>query len=112
MRQPTNPTRSIKCVSKPSGCWAKIWPPTTILWQDSRFDVPRDGEILILPEVEGIEFNPPRRVFRWQEDVHREDFRLRAHPSVVGTTTRGTIRIFLGVVILAEVTVAIRVEAD
>ena len=79
--------------------------------QDSRFGVPQDGEITVLPEVEGIEFNPPRRVFRWQEDVHREDFRLRAGPALVGRTARGRIRVFLGVVILAEIDVAIRVEA-
>ena len=47
---------------------------------DSRHGVPQDGEITFLPEIPGVQFNPERRVFRWQEDVHREEFRLRASP--------------------------------
>ena len=30
----------------------------------------------MVPEVEGIKFNPPRRSFLWDEPVHREEFRL------------------------------------
>ena len=51
---------------------------------DSRSGVPQDGEITFLPEMDGVRFNPERRVFRWQEDVHREEFRIRADPSIDG----------------------------
>ena len=78
---------------------------------DSRFGVPQDGEITFLPEIPGVTFNPERRVFRWQEDVHREEFRLRADPEVNGRTVRGRLRVYLGMIILAEVDLALRVDA-
>ena len=43
--------------------------------QDSLAAVPRSGELTMVPDVPGIEFNPPRS-FLWNEPVHRE-FRLR-----------------------------------
>ena len=79
---------------------------------DSRLGVPQDGEITFLPEIPGVTFNPERRVFRWQEDVHREEFRLRADPDLVnGRTARGRLRSTSGVIILAEVDLALRVDA-
>ena len=77
---------------------------------DSRFGVPQDGEITFLPEIPGVTFNPERRVFRWQEDVHREEFRLRADAELDGRTARGTLRVYLGMIILAEVDLALRVD--
>ena len=56
-------------------------------------------------------FNPERRIFRWQEDVHREEFRLRADPDLDGRTARGRLRVYLGMIILAEVDLALRVDA-
>ena len=78
---------------------------------DSRFGVPQDGEITFLPEIPGVTFNPERRIFRWQEDVHREEFRLRADPDLEGRTARGRLRVYLGMIILAEVDLALRVDA-
>ena len=78
---------------------------------DSRFGVPEDGEITFLPEIPGVTFNPERRIFRWQEDVHREEFRLRADPDLDGRTARGRLRVYLGMIILAEVDLALRVDA-
>ena len=77
---------------------------------DSRHGVPLDGEITFLPEIPGVEFNPERRIFRWQEDVHREEFRLRAGSDLVGRTARGRLTVYLGVIILAEVDLALRVD--
>ncbi|GMV90844.1 MAG: hypothetical protein AMXMBFR82_06220 [Candidatus Hydrogenedentota bacterium] len=77
---------------------------------DSRATVPHEGEITFLPEVTGIQFNPPRRVFLWVENVHREEFRLRADASLEGQTARGSLSVFLGSILLAEVTLAIRVQ--
>ena len=78
---------------------------------DSRHGVPQDGEITFLPEIPGVQFNPERRVFRWQEDVHREEFRLRASPDLAGRTARGRLTVYLGVIILAELDLAVRVDA-
>lgn len=79
---------------------------------DSRLAVPREGEITMLPEVSGIEFNPPRRSFFWKDGVavHTESFDMRANPSLDGQTARGRLTIFLGRIILAEISLAIRVD--
>ncbi|MEK7408191.1 MAG: Hsp70 family protein [Acidobacteriota bacterium] len=41
--------------------------------QDSTQPIPREGEITFVPEIPGVEFNPARRSFLWQEQVHREE---------------------------------------
>jgi hypothetical protein len=80
--------------------------------QDSRAAVPREGEITFMPEVPGITFNPPRRSFLWQEAVHREEFRLRAGADLNGQTARGRLTVFLGGLILADVSLTIRVDRN
>src|SRR5262249_52898290 len=62
-----------------------------------------------VPAVPGVEFNPPRYTFHWTEAVHRAEFRLRAVPDLVGQTARGRLSVFLGDLLLAEVSLAIRV---
>jgi hypothetical protein len=79
--------------------------------QDSRQAVPREGEITFVPEMPGVEFNPPSRSFFWTESVHREEFRLRALARLEGQTARGRLTVWLGSVILAEVDLAIRVDS-
>jgi hypothetical protein len=79
--------------------------------QDSRLAVPRDGEITFVPEVPGVQFNPPRRTFVWQEPVHREDFRMRAPADLDGKTARGRLTVYLGHLILADVSLTIRVDS-
>jgi serine/threonine protein kinase len=81
------------------------------LTQDSGHAVPREGELTFVPSAKGIEFNPPRRSFLWQEPVHCESFRLRAQPSVDGRQVRGRFSIFLGSIILAELALTIRVDS-
>jgi hypothetical protein len=80
--------------------------------QDSAQAVPREGEITFLPTVPGIEFNPPSRTFLWEEDVHKEEFRLRASPQLDQQTARGRLSVFLGSILLAEVTLSIRVDSN
>jgi len=87
------------------------------LRQDSAAPVPRDGELTFLPEVAGVEFDPPRRSFLWQESVHREDFQLRASAELSGRIARGRLSVFLGSIVLAEVPIVLEVgspqpEAD
>ncbi|MFY9609178.1 MAG: protein kinase [Blastocatellia bacterium] len=80
--------------------------------QDSRAAVPRQDEVSFVPEIEGIEFNPPSRSFRWEETVHREDFRMRASQSTDGQVIRGRLTVWLGTRILADVTLAVRVDGS
>ncbi len=78
--------------------------------QDSRLAVPVEGELTFVPEIAGIEFNPPRASFVWLEPVHRADFRMRADPNLDGKTARGRMSVFLGHILIAEVSLQIKVE--
>ena len=79
---------------------------------DSQQAIPQGVEITFLPDIPGIEFNPERRVFRWLEDVHHEEFRLKASPELDGHTARGRLSVYLGMILLAEVDLAIRVDRN
>ncbi|HYX22922.1 MAG TPA: hypothetical protein VFC23_02130, partial [Thermoanaerobaculia bacterium] len=79
--------------------------------QDSRQAVPHEAEITFLPEIPGFEVNPPRRTFLWLESVHREEFRIRAGPGTEGRQVRGRMSVFWGSILLAEVSLAIRVDS-
>jgi len=82
------------------------------LTHDSRQAVPRQGEITLVPEVPGIEFNPPSRSFLWTETVHKEEFRIRASHQLDGKIAEGRISVFLsGSIILAEVYLRIKVDS-
>jgi hypothetical protein len=80
-----------------------------IVTQDAPQSVPREETLTFVPGVPGVEFNPPRRSFRWTEAAHREEFRLRAASYLAGQTARGRLSVFLGDLLLAEVPLAIPV---
>ena len=75
--------------------------------QDAPQPVPRDEVLTFVPDIPGVEFNPSRRSFRWTESIHREEFRFRAAPELVGQTARGRLSVFLGDILLADVSLAI-----
>jgi hypothetical protein len=81
------------------------------LTQDSTQAVPHDGLLTFKPYVEGITFNPARRSFRWNESVHREEFRFIAGAALDRTTARGRLSVFLGHILIADVPLAIRVDS-
>jgi hypothetical protein len=66
----------------------------------------RGTVISILPEVAGVEFNPPRISFKWVEDMQRAEFRLRAGKDLAGSAANGTVTIFVGPLIVATIKVA------
>lgn len=78
--------------------------------QDSAEAIPQEGELSFVPEAMGIEFDPPSRTFRWHDQVHREEFRLRASPAVAGKTIKGRVSVLLGRIVIAEVSMTLRVE--
>ncbi|HET7541239.1 MAG TPA: toll/interleukin-1 receptor domain-containing protein [Polyangiaceae bacterium] len=78
--------------------------------EDSLAGLPEGGQINLVPEVEGIEFNPPSRSFAWCTDVHDESFQLRAQAGRAGTTLRGRLSAYLGSVLLAEVGMAFKLQ--
>lgn len=77
---------------------------------DARGGIPKESELTFVPRMEGVEFNPPWRVFRWLEDVHKEEFRLRAGAGTEGQVLRGQLTVFLGAFILADVNLVIRAD--
>jgi serine/threonine protein kinase len=79
--------------------------------QDSVQAVPREGTLTFAPHIDGVEFNPAQRSFAWVEDVHREEFRFRASATLNGKVARGRMTVYHGAIILAEVSLSMRVDA-
>jgi hypothetical protein len=76
---------------------------------DSRDAVPHESELRLVPFVNGVEFDPPERRFKWVQSVHREEFRLRASNIAPPRVVRGRLTVFLGGVILAEISLVFEV---
>ena len=79
--------------------------------QDSRQAIPHAGDLTFVLDLPGVEVNPPQRTFRWLEDVHREEFRIRAPAGLDGRTVRGALRVHLGALLIADVTLVVDVGA-
>ena len=79
--------------------------------RDSDADLPRGTTIRFVPDVEGIEFNPPVREFSWQLPVHREEFLFRADRRLQGRVAHGLLSVFVGTVLIADVSLSIRVDS-
>jgi serine/threonine-protein kinase len=79
--------------------------------EDSSQAVPRRGEITFVPFIPGVDFNPERRSFLWQESVHEQQFRMLASPTLEGKTVRGQMSVFLGSILLAEINLSVRVDS-
>ncbi len=79
--------------------------------QDSSSAVPHAGEITFKPFIEGFDFNPPSRSFRWEESVHREEFKMRAATAPDGEVAKGWLRVYLGPLILAQINLSIKVDS-
>ena len=82
------------------------------LVSDSSQSIPRGSELTFAPSGEGLEFNPPQRTFLWNEPVHREEFRFRAESSLNGTTARGRLSVYLGRLLIAQLSLVVQVDQD
>lgn len=78
---------------------------------EANSSVPRESEITLVPFAAGLEFRPERRTFLWIDDVHQEQFTVRARPEADGTIAHGRLSAFLGAILLAEVDISIRVDS-
>ena len=79
--------------------------------EDSGYAVVREGELRFVPEMEGVEFNPRERRFLWTETVHGEHFRMRASRALDGRVARGTLTVYAGNLLLADVRFSVRVDS-
>ena len=75
----------------------------------------RGTEITLVPSCEGVTFNPERYSFKWLEDQHRAQFRLRADASLIDLAGNGLVTIYVGPVIVGTLKMAMlfnETEAD
>jgi hypothetical protein len=70
--------------------------------EDSAVPVLRDTQLTFVPVVKGVEFNPPQVMIDWLEDVHQARFQMRAGGELDGATARGTLAVYSGPLLLAE----------
>ncbi|MGK5682513.1 Hsp70 family protein [Actinoplanes sp. URMC 104] len=75
---------------------------------DARSPVPRGARIRVVPDLPGVECNPPEHVLDWREPVHELVFRLRAAPTAP-EVVRGFVRVWCGPLVIGEVSLALPV---
>jgi len=78
----------------------------------SKQSVPRGGELTFVPVVRGVVFSPPSRNFHWRKSVHREEFDVFASTNVDGQTLSGSMTVFLGSVVIADVPLTLAVNSQ
>jgi hypothetical protein len=76
---------------------------------DARYELPRGSQLRVVPELPGIQCNPAEAVFEWWEPVHEAEFSILAPQGLAGSVVRGSVRIWRGPLIVAEVFIAIPV---
>jgi hypothetical protein len=86
-------------------------PRQLLTQQQSRRAIPEAELLTFVPNVEGIEFNPEKVEFRWLKDVQCADFEMRAAAGSEGKTLRGSLTVYVGLFILADVPLAIEVDS-
>lgn len=77
--------------------------------EDAGQPIPFEGQLTFLPYMPGVEFDPPQHTFRWLTDIHRAEFLMRAAPALSGETARGTLSVYFGAVLVADLTLSIPV---
>jgi hypothetical protein len=80
--------------------------------QDSSIGLPEEAEVTFVLEVPGFDVKAPTRTFLWVNAVHMEEFTLRATAHGHGGVARGRLLILHGSILLAEVRLGIKVDAQ
>ncbi len=109
-RRPTSRTRWPRSRPRPSSCWAARLGDYDDPRSDSRHGVPQDGEITFLPEIPGVQFNPERGCSAGRRTCIAKSSGCGPSPDLAGRVARGRLTVYLGVIILAEVDLALRVD--
>jgi hypothetical protein len=78
--------------------------------QDSLAALPQEGEVTVVPEMDGVRFSPASVTFLWLDSVHWHEFRMKAAARLSGSTARGRITVRHGAILLAEIPVSFAVD--
>ncbi len=70
----------------------------------------RGARLTLAPSLPGFAFDPPAQHVKWEDGVQRHDFRLRALTAPAAVAARGSLRVFLGPLLLAEIPLAVMVR--
>jgi hypothetical protein len=80
--------------------------------QDSAAGLPEDAELTFELELSGFDMNAKYQTFLWVNAFQMVEFQIRAAPMLNGRTARGKLRVHHGIIMLAEIPLAIRVDAQ
>ncbi|HET9111135.1 MAG TPA: toll/interleukin-1 receptor domain-containing protein, partial [Ktedonobacterales bacterium] len=67
----------------------------------------RGAQLRIVPSAPGFEFNPSHLDVTWREDVQQHEFRMCAVSAKPGQSVNGVVQFYQGLVLRAEVPIAI-----
>lgn len=70
----------------------------------------RGTMLTFVPTLPGFRFNPPSLTVAWEEDVQRNEFRMRAETAAPGLAANGSIQIFTGPLLRAEIPLSVFVQ--
>jgi Protein kinase domain/TIR domain len=79
---------------------------------DSTIGLPEDAEITFVLDLPNFEVDQNRRTFLWINAFHWEEFHIRAGRELDGVTTRGMLMIYHGCILLADITLSIKVDGQ
>jgi len=82
-----------------------------LLRADSEFGLVRGTDLRFEPWLDTGEFNPAQASLRWEEPIHRVEFRLRVPASSEGRRLKGGLRVFIGPLMIGEVPFQLPVSA-
>ena len=72
----------------------------------------RGTELRLVPQAEGVTFNPEMLTIRWQEDYERARFRFQASTDIIGQPCFGEISVFVGVLEVATIRFSIFITEE
>jgi hypothetical protein len=81
------------------------------LSEDASQPIPLDARLTFVPTAPDLEFEPERAAIRWLGDVQHAEFRVRAPARLAGSTVRGQLTVLCGSFVVAELALALHVDA-
>jgi TIR domain/WD domain, G-beta repeat len=107
-RAPVDPTEQVEAMARAHFGDT----PVRSAGEDARGGVSRGARLRITVDLPHLICNPAEAEFDWWEPVHQVVFRLLAGPDLIDSVVRGAVRVWCGLLLLGEVSLAIRVTAS